>query len=291
MDQYIRMTNVFETLEDGYIRFGRDRIDVIIDDNDDAWFRAKDTMKALGYRDSSDAINRLVRKQDVISFRDIESESKGRGPPLTLYISEGGFYSLTLKSHLPKAKRLASWIVKEVLPSLRKYSSYQLKKRYEREHREITEKLRYLEKQYAKLKNLKRSREGLIYVLDYSDDIENIYRIETTKDMALAKKIHGTGLYNKRDVVLMFKTNDLTRLEACVRAMLYENRHKNGKDFICSVQKIERTIKVCIDRIKHLRSNQKGGFIEDDIDELADRKDWLERKIGKLNAFIRNKRK
>ena len=65
-------------------------------------------------------------------------------------------------SKMKKAKNFTNWITNDVLPSIRKYGYYKMKKSYEKNKNDLLDKINYLEKQ-NKLKG---------YYLD-KDYIEN----------------------------------------------------------------------------------------------------------------------
>lgn len=50
------MIDIFKTLDDGYIKYGSNTINVLIDKNEVVWFNAKETALALGYASHIDAI-------------------------------------------------------------------------------------------------------------------------------------------------------------------------------------------------------------------------------------------
>lgn len=86
--------------------------------NNSIWFVASDVANALGYSNSRDAIARHckgVAKHDTPTSSGIQSIS---------YINEGDMYRLIMKSKLPSAERFESWVVDEVLPSIRKNGGY-----------------------------------------------------------------------------------------------------------------------------------------------------------------------
>lgn len=90
------------------------------------WFVGKDVARALGYKNTKDALkkhvdeedNRLIQKSQIATL-----EIPNRG--LT-FINESGLYSLIFGSQLPEAKESKHWVTSEVLPSIRKTGSYSL---------------------------------------------------------------------------------------------------------------------------------------------------------------------
>lgn len=288
------MEAIFRTLKKNYIRYGKKSIIVIIDVDDNIWFRANDVAEALEYKSAKPALRRHVEMQDIISLRDIESEQKIKLKGMhsqTVFINEGGLYDLMIGSQLPKAKEFKRWITHEILPSIRKYGKYIQKEEYGKKYSEIMKKINKLEKENLRmqqdLKKEKYPTGGVVYVIDYSDDDKEVYRIGMTQNMNRRKKSYDTHTLHKQNVVLIQKTNNPIRLETCIRSMLYEKRYKNRKDFyICSLQEIKNAFKVCVKNLN--KTDQKGGYAQDILEKLRLQKDWLEKKIDKLDKDIHN---
>jgi prophage antirepressor-like protein len=88
--------------------------------NNEPYFVGKDVAKILGYSNPQKAIRVHVYEED-----------KGRtkidtpgGIQEVVLINESGLYSLILSSKLPTSKKFKRWVTKEVLPAIRKTSSY-----------------------------------------------------------------------------------------------------------------------------------------------------------------------
>ena len=117
----INYGEIFSTLDENYIMFEDKKITVIIDNDDNTWFNANETAKALGYAYPKDTINSNIDKSDKIKLSDINFNIKINKHPHSIYLSESGLYSLMLTSKLKKTKKFKLWITQEVLPSIRKY--------------------------------------------------------------------------------------------------------------------------------------------------------------------------
>lgn len=82
------------------------------------YFVAKDVAKALGYKDTDDAIRKHckhpITKPGVLP---------GKGRPLKL-IAEGDVYRLIVRSKLPTAEKFEIWVFDEVLPQIRATGGY-----------------------------------------------------------------------------------------------------------------------------------------------------------------------
>lgn len=302
--------NIYKTLERNYIEYCNVKISVIIDKNNELWFNANNTAKALGYSDLKDAIKRHVKKKDTIQLKDINYDNKKGGHSQTLFLNEAGLYSLMIKSRMPNAVEFTDWITHDVLPSIRKYGSYKLKKEYEKKFNNIMKKINFLEKENLKIKeenaiitkDLKKEifpEGGMVYVIDYSTEEKEIYRIGMTNNMKIRKKIYDTHTLHKHNVVLLKEFDCPIKLETCVRAMLYDYRYKDKKDFyVCSLSKIKKAFASCVKSIACV-SNIKGGsktnkvqtggsdlIIDKELRSLKMTKDKLQKKIIKLDKIF-----
>lgn len=101
---------IFENKEFGKIR--------TIEIDGKPWFVAVDIALALGYNNPRDAVQRHCKgvvKHDTPTSSGVQNVS---------YINEGDMYRLIMKSKLPSAEKFESWVMDEVLPSIRKNGGY-----------------------------------------------------------------------------------------------------------------------------------------------------------------------
>lgn len=107
------MITVFTNKEFGEVR--------MIEINGIPYFVGKDVAKALGYKNSKDALARHVDEDDKDGV--VIHDLIGRAQKTTV-ITESGVYSLIFSSQLPEAKKFKRWVTTEVLPSIRKTGAY-----------------------------------------------------------------------------------------------------------------------------------------------------------------------
>ena len=192
------------------------------------------------------------------------------------------------------------------------------------------DKINYFIEQNEKMKNdLKKNKYpngAVVYVIDYGTKNEQIYRLGITTNMNMKKRkqIYNShpqyaGIlllslaqkqghtFHKKNVVMIKKINNPIKLETCLRAMLYDYRYKNHKDFfICDLSIIKKAFTTCINSIKHMdkiknnsKSQMKGGsktinkiinhkfdFLTKKISLLKKHKQYLDNKINKINKNI-----
>lgn len=84
-------------------------------------FVASDVAKVLGYLRPTHAINKHCRYTSKCSV----AHPQGKGALEVNIIPEGDVYRLIAHSKLPKAEVFESWVFDEVIPSIRKASSFQ----------------------------------------------------------------------------------------------------------------------------------------------------------------------
>ena len=90
--------------------------------NNQIMFVGKDVAQALGYSNTSKAIQQHVYKEDKSTLPIREGGYKTRA----IAINESGLYSLILSSQLPQAKAFKRWVTSEVLPAIRQTGRYEL---------------------------------------------------------------------------------------------------------------------------------------------------------------------
>ena len=104
---------VFNNEEFGSIR--------VIEENGKYLFCGLDAAKALGYKDTVNALKAHCSK-DGVAFYHL-TDNLGRKQKVK-FISEGNLYRLIVYSKLPSAERFERWVFDEVLPSIRKHGAY-----------------------------------------------------------------------------------------------------------------------------------------------------------------------
>ena len=91
---------------------------VIDDGRGEPWFIAKDIAEALGYANTSKAINTHCK-----AINTCHTEMGGQVRAVQI-IPERDMYRLVMKSKLPAAEQFEEWVVGQVLPTIRKTGAY-----------------------------------------------------------------------------------------------------------------------------------------------------------------------
>lgn len=101
---------IFKNEEFGEVRT------VMIDDK--PYFVANDIASALGYKRPADAVS--AHCKGSVKYRYLTNG----GQQEVKIIPEGDVYRLIIKSKLPNAQKFESWVMDEVLPTIRKTGGY-----------------------------------------------------------------------------------------------------------------------------------------------------------------------
>ena len=96
------------------------QIRTMTDEKGETFFVGNDVAKALGYKNTRDALNKHVDSDDKVVAK---CDTLGGGQNL-VFVSESGLYALVLSSKLPQAKLFKHWVTSEVLPQIRKTGGY-----------------------------------------------------------------------------------------------------------------------------------------------------------------------
>jgi prophage antirepressor-like protein len=99
----------------------------VIDKDGDPWFVAADVARVLEFKDARDACRCLDDDESAPHIMRCRSENGVEQNREIKIINESGLYHLVLASRKPEAKKFRKWVTAEVLPSIRKTGSYDLR--------------------------------------------------------------------------------------------------------------------------------------------------------------------
>lgn len=151
--------------------------------NGQPYFVASDVASALGYSNPRKAVSdhcRGVTKRDTPTSSGIQNMS---------YINEGDIYRLIMKSKLPSAERFESWVMDEVLPTIRKTGGYHLPQTY-------AEALRELADTYEKNQQLALENEQMKPKADFFDAVADSKTAISMNEVSKVLAIKGYGRNN-----------------------------------------------------------------------------------------------
>jgi anti-repressor protein len=169
--------------------FNNNEVSVIVNENNEPMFIAKDVCNILGISNVSQALSRL----DDDEKNTIISNDGNKGNPTTLIINESGLYSLVLSSKKPEAKAFKKWVTSEVLPSIRKHGMYANKQT-------IEEMLENPDVLITTLQNLKKEREEKERLQIQNELQDNQLRISAPKVEYFDEVLQSNSTYNTNQI-------------------------------------------------------------------------------------------
>jgi prophage antirepressor-like protein len=107
------------------------------------WFVGKDIASCLGYIQTDKAVRDHVLNDDKISFLQfkINNNIADNIDSRLILINESGFYSIALSSQLESAIDFKKWVIRDVLPSVRKTGVYRIVKEKDDKINELINKV------------------------------------------------------------------------------------------------------------------------------------------------------
>ena len=106
--------------------FNGNNLSVIINENNDPLFIAKEVCEILEISNTRDAVSRLDEDEKLMSVIPTSGQKRNVN-----VITESGLYSLIMTSRKPEAKQFKKWVTSEVLPSIRKHGAYMTSQKIE----------------------------------------------------------------------------------------------------------------------------------------------------------------
>lgn len=143
--------------------------------NGEPWFLAGDVCRVLGIKNSSDAVNEIVKKLKIAGVKGVGTsdtllETAGGKQQVTI-INEQILYELIFNSRKQKAVLFRAWVTGEVLPSIRKHGFYRAEGKIIRKAE--TESIKeFIE--YAKSNGSQSSERYYTIITKATNDILNI---------------------------------------------------------------------------------------------------------------------
>jgi prophage antirepressor-like protein len=247
------LINVYENL----LKYNDKEVFIILDINNEIWFKLKDIFKLLGYINSRKAVqeaqvnNKYKKKYKYIKVYPSEGTPLN-AQPTSIFVNEAGLYQLLYNSHKPLAEKFRNELFMEILPTIRKTGAYKMKEKDNNKLKEINNKLKTKIKKLEEENNYyedkhvyKPKQNSYIYIvkkkIGYTDDIEK------------RMKVYKTGKSNIMMVYHIPIIFDGKQTEDCIKSINKLHKMKSKTDDLCylSLAQLKTSIIDCISILKN----------------------------------------
>jgi prophage antirepressor-like protein len=247
-----------EDINDILLKYSGKEILVVMDNNKKVWFNAVQICNILKYAKPRDIINKLVDKEFIKQLKNIVNDYKiySNAQPNSLFINEYGLYSFLLRSKRNEAKKFFMWVIKNVIPDIRKKGYYENNKKQNDEIEKLNKTIEKLYQENFILKNnnkqINDDKGKYIYIIKSPDfnninpSIEDILKIGKTIKYKNRMKTHNSS--NKDNVLILYrvKVDDSDVVEQCLKALLKKQMYNKKEHYNISINNAVKTINKCI---------------------------------------------
>ena len=244
--------SIFIDLFNNLLKYNEKEVFIVVDTNNQIWFKLKDIVKLLDYNDHSRTVSRLkLEKNNKKTFSNIKVPSSMAVPSnfqlTTIFIDEAGLYKLLTNSTKELAKKFRDEVFSNILPTIRKTGTYNV---------ENKDKLKKLNNEIIQLKNNQRNiiypKGKAIYVIKQNINNKKYYKIGYTKDLNKRLKVYNTGSPNKILYKYFCLVKDET-IDKCIKNVLKNKEFiKNKEHYVINTKQIIKVINKCDIRIKNI---------------------------------------
>jgi prophage antirepressor-like protein len=245
--------SIFIDLFNNLLKYNQKEVFILVDKNNQIWFKLKDILKILNYTNLKKALySSFIDEKNKKTYRNIKMMYPSRGTSsalhkYTIFIDEAGLYKLLTNSTKELAKKFRDEVFSNILPTIRKTGTYNV---------ENKDTLKKLNNEIIQLKNNQRNiiypKGKAIYIIKQNINNKKYYKIGYTKDLNKRLKVYNTGSPNK----ILYKYFCLVKdksIDKCIKNLLKNKEFiKNKEHYVINTKQIIKIINKCDERIKNI---------------------------------------
>lgn len=261
------------------LKYEGSEIIIIIDQDNNAWFNAKQICKILEYdkNGTNVIVKRYVDYQNQTTYDNIKEYAQYHYniQDHAIFINEAGLYELVLRSKMPKAIEFKRWVTQDVIPAIRKTGTYTIEKKYENKLKNLNEQIKTYKKRIKVLENNQKKSKypegGYVYVLKPPDQKNtNLHKIGQTMNLEKRINTYNTSLPDNMIIVHKAKTDDPIAVEYCVKGKINHLRYRKNKEYYeIKKESLIKVVDACVENVKVSKSIKRQ-IPEDSMDSDID---------------------
>ncbi len=254
----------------GLLTYDGKDIALVIDDENEPWFYAKQITAILGYdgkgsrktvRDHVDVINR-VKYESISRFTRFRYNVQDHA----IFVNQSGLYELVLRSNKPKAIEFKRWIVSDVIPSIKQYGKYEVDKKTRTKLDNVNKKLSEYKKKVKVLENNQKKPAyptgGYVYIVHPPGTPPDLLKPGRTNDLSKRLNTYNTSLPDNMRVVHKVKVDDPVAVEYCVKGLINHLVYRKNKEFYKIKKKtLVDVLNKCAKQIKKARKQKRQNIL------------------------------
>ena len=198
----------------------------------------------------------LTSYNENIDYTIKQEINKGRGgkPTDRIMLTNDCFKRLCMLSRSKKAEMVRTYFI-SLEKLIDKYKDHIIKS--------MEEKIKQLENNQKPIVN---PQSGVVYVLKTDKSIQDLYKIGKTKMFKNRMKTHNSSHNDNIEVIFVYETNDIDKVEGCLKVMLKDKQYKKRKEFYeVDIDLIKELISKCDElqlkiKNKPKKFKQDGGY-------------------------------
>lgn len=263
-----------EDINDILIKYSGKEIIVVLDNDKKVWFNATQICDILKYSAPRNVINKFVDKEFIKQLKNIVNDYKiySNSQPNSLFINEYGLYSLLLRCKRKEAKKFFMWVIKDVIPDIRKKGYYEANKKQSNEIEKLNKTIEEMHQEILILKNnnnkIKDEKGKYIYVIKSPDfnsinpTIDDVLKIGKTIKYKNRMGVHNSS--NKNNVLILYrvKVDDSDVVEQCLKALLKKQMYNRKEHYTISINDAIKTINKCIKLTKSKKISEDKYYLD-----------------------------
>jgi prophage antirepressor-like protein len=242
---------------DNLLKINNKEVFIVLDINNEIWFKMKDVLKVLDYSNSRKAVQLIkINKDYKLKYKNIPLyPSRGTTSILnihakTIFINEAGLYQLLSNSTKPVASKFRDELFTTILPSIRKTGIYKLKAKDNKKLKKINKKFKEEINYYEDKHVYKPTNNSYIYILKKNIANKKCYKIGYTDDIEKRISVYKTGKSDIKLIYYMAIDFDGLMTEDCIKNTNKLHKLKKKTDDLCyiSLKQLKESILDCLDR-------------------------------------------
>jgi prophage antirepressor-like protein len=254
--------NIFENL----LKYNDKNIFIVLDINNNIWFKMSDILRILGYNNIKKAGQTLNKKYKYkfkyIPLHKMRYPSRGTSTfnNNTYFINESGLYQLLSNSKKELAGKFRDELFSNILPSIRKTGQYKISEHDNNKLKNLNNKLKDKMKKiveennyYEDKHNYKPTKNSYIYIVKKNIGNKKCYKIGYTDNIKQRIKLYKTTSSSFKIIYYIDIIFDGLHLEQCIKNINKLHKLKEKTDDLCylSLKQLKNSIKDCIQNLKN----------------------------------------